>query len=156
MKSRVFKISLIGIISLIILISNPYKLVVVVGQSMYPTLKNGNILLAKKTKDIRKGDIVVAKNDLQEIIIKRIAYMPHEYYYYYLLNKDSENYRFLIVDNSYHNITWFYDQYGYKRIQQLQVPLNQYYLLGDNLDNSEDSRRFGSIEKESILYKVIK
>ena len=155
MKSRVFKISLIGLISLIILLFNPYKLVVVVGESMYPTLKNGNIVLAKKTKDLRKGDIVVARNDQQEIIIKRIAYMPQEYYYY-LLNRADEDYRFLIVDNSYHNVALFFDEYGDKKIQQLQVPIGQYYLLGDNLDNSEDSRRFGSVEKQNILYKVIK
>jgi signal peptidase I len=155
MKSRVFKISLIGLISLIILLFNPYKLVVVVGESMYPTLRNGNIVLAKKTKDLRKGDIVVARNDQQEIIIKRIAYMPKEYYYY-LLNRNDSDYRFLIVDNSYHNVALFFDEYGDKKIQQLQVPIGQYYLLGDNLNNSEDSRRFGSIEKQNILYKVIK
>jgi signal peptidase I len=155
MKSRVFKISLIGLLSLFILLFNPYKLVVVVGNSMYPTLKNGNIVLAKKTKDFRKGDIVIARNDFQEIIIKRIAYMPQEYYYYVMTN-NQEDYRELIVDNSYHNISLFFDEYGNRRIQQLQVPIGQYYLLGDNLGNSEDSRRFGSLESQNILYKVIK
>ena len=86
MKSRVFKISLIGLLSLFVLLFNPYKIVVVVGNSMYPTLKNGNVVLAKKTKDFRKGDIVIAKNDFQEIIIKRIAYMPKEYYYYLFIS----------------------------------------------------------------------
>jgi signal peptidase I len=155
MKSRVFKISLIGLLSLFILLFNPYKLIVVVGNSMYPTLKNGNIVLAKKTKDFRKGDIVIARNDFQEIIIKRIAYMPLEYYYYVMTN-NQEDYRELIVDNSYHNISLFFDEYGNRRIQQLQVPIGQYYLLGDNLGNSEDSRRFGSLESQNILYKVIK
>jgi len=73
-----------------------------------------------------------------------------------LLNRADEDYRFLIVDNSYHNVALFFDEYGDKKIQQLQVPIGQYYLLGDNLDNSEDSRRFGSVEKQNILYKVIK
>ena len=155
MKSRVFKISLIGVLSLIVLIFNPYKLVVVVGESMSPTLKNGNIVLAKKTNDLRKGDIVIARNDFQEIIIKRIAYMPDEYYYYYI-SESANDYRELIVDNNYHNVSDYYDEYGPKRIQQLQVPKGQYYLLGDNYNNSEDSRRFGSVERQNILYKVIK
>jgi signal peptidase I len=155
MKSRVFKISLIGLLSLFVLLFNPYKIVVVVGNSMYPTLKNGNVVLAKKTKDFRKGDIVIAKNDFQEIIIKRIAYMPKEYYYY-LFIESHDDYRELIVDNSYHNISLFFDEYGNRKIQQHQVPIGQYYLLGDNLANSEDSRRFGSLESQNILYKVIK
>jgi hypothetical protein len=28
-------------------------------------------------------------------------------------------------------------------------------LIGDNLDNSDDSRRFGPVEEDEILYKVI-
>lgn len=155
MKSRVFKISLIGVFSLLVLIFNPYKVVVVVGESMYPTLKNGNIVLAKKTNDLRKGDIVIARNDFQEIIIKRIVYMPKEYYYYFI-SESADDYRELIVDNNYHNISDYVDEYGLKRIQQLQVPIGQYYLLGDNYNNSEDSRRFGSVERKDILYKVIK
>jgi signal peptidase I len=122
---------------------------------MYPTLKNGNVVLAKKTKDFIKGDIVIAKNDFQEIIIKRIAYMPKEYYYYIMI-ESQDDYRDLIVDNSYHNISSFYDEFGDKKIHQYQVPIGQYYLLGDNLANSEDSRRFGSLESQNILYKVIK
>lgn len=155
MKSRVFKILSIGILSLLVLIFNPYKVIVVVGESMSPTLKNGNIVLAKKTNELRKGDIVIARNDFQEIIIKRIAYMPDEYYYYYI-SESADDYRELIVDNNYHNISDYVDEYGIRRIQQLRVPKGQYYLLGDNYNNSEDSRRFGSIERTSILYKVIK
>jgi signal peptidase I len=155
MKSRVFKISLIGLLSLFVLLFNPYKIVVVLGNSMYPTLKNGNVVLAKKTKNFRKGDIVIAKNDFQEIIIKRIAYMPQEYYYY-IMTENQDDYRELIVDNSYHNISLFYDEFGDRKIYQYQVPIGQYFLLGDNLANSEDSRRFGSLENQNILYKVIK
>ncbi len=35
------------------------------------------------------------------------------------------------------------------------VPKNHVYLLGDNLNNSDDSRRFGPVEKKDIMYKVI-
>ena len=81
--------------------------------------------------------------------------MPKEYYYY-LFIESHDDYRELIVDNSYHNISLFFDEYGNRKIQQHQVPIGQYYLLGDNLANSEDSRRFGSLESQNILYKVIK
>lgn len=129
----------------------PYKLVIVSGQSMMPTYKNRQILLAKKTKDFQKSDVIVALSDDRQMIIKRILYTPGEYYYY-LLRKDGE-YK-LIVDNSYRSIL------NLKNIEdsfmmEMKVPKNHYYIVGDNLDNSDDSRRFGTIDKSDILYKVI-
>ena len=35
---------------------------------MYPALKNGQILIAKKYSQLVKGDIVIAKNDFDETI----------------------------------------------------------------------------------------
>jgi type IV secretory pathway protease TraF len=40
-------------------------------------------------------------------------------------------------------------------MMELKVPKNHYYLVGDNLDESDDSRRFGTIDEKDILYKVI-
>lgn len=40
-------------------------------------------------------------------------------------------------------------------IVELKVPKNHYYLLGDNFNNSDDSRRFGTVERSQIIYKVI-
>lgn len=129
----------------------PYKLVVVSGQSMMPTYKDRQILLAKKTKDFRKSDVVVAYSDDKQLIIKRILYISGEYYYY-MLKKDGTFE--LIVDNSYKsilNVKNHDDVY----IMEEKVPKNQFYVVGDNLKHSDDSRRFGSIEQNDILYKVI-
>ena len=129
----------------------PYKLVVVVGRSMMPTYKNKQILLAKRTKDFKKSDIVVALSDDRQLIVKRILYTPEEYYYY-MMKKDGTCE--LIIDNSYRsilNIKNLEDAY----MMELKVPKNHYYLIGDNLDESDDSRRFGTIEENEILYKVI-
>jgi signal peptidase I len=35
------------------------------------------------------------------------------------------------------------------------VPRGYVYVLGDNSENSDDSRRFGPVEKSVIMYKVI-
>jgi hypothetical protein len=40
-------------------------------------------------------------------------------------------------------------------MMELKVPKNHYYLVGDNLPKSDDSRRFGTVEENEILYKVI-
>ena len=151
MKKRLTVSLVIGCILLLLAYLQPYKLVVVVGQSMMPTYKNGQILLAKKTKDFKKSDVVVALSDDRALIVKRILYTPEEYYYY-MMKKDG-TYE-LIADNSYRHILEIKnidDAY----MMELKVPKHHYYLIGDNLDKSDDSRRFGTVEENEILYKVI-
>jgi len=151
MKKRLTVSLVIGCILLLLAYLQPYKLVVVVGQSMMPTYKNGQILLAKKTKDFKKSDVVVALSDDRALIVKRILYIPGEYYYY-MMKKDGTNQ--LIINNSYHNILEIKnidDAY----MMELEVPKKHYYLIGDNLGESDDSRRFGTLEENEILYKVI-
>lgn len=151
MKKRLIVSLAIGCILLLLAYFQPYKLVVVVGQSMYPTYKSGQIVLAKKTKYFKKSDVVVALSDDRSLIVKRILYTPEEYYYYVM---KKEGYYKLIIDNSYRSIAQtknIDDAY----MLELKVPKNHYYLIGDNLDNSDDSRRFGTLEENEILYKVL-
>ena len=151
MKKRLIVSLVIGCILLLLAYFQPYKLVVVVGQSMTPTYKNGQILVAKKTKNFKKSDVVVARSDDQTLIVKRILYTPEEYYYY-MMKKDGTSE--LIINNSYHNILEVKnidDAY----MMELRVPKYHYYLIGDNLNKSDDSRRFGTVEENEILYKVI-
>jgi len=151
MKKRLTVSLVIGCILLLLAYLQPYKLVVVVGQSMMPTYKNGQILLAKKTKDFKKSDVVVALSDDRTLIVKRILYTPGEYYYY-MMKKDGTNE--LIINNSYHNILEaknIDDTY----MMELEVPKKHYYIIGDNLGKSDDSRRFGTLDENEILYKVI-
>ena len=151
MKKRFIVSLVIGCMLMLLAYLQPYKLVVVVGESMTPTYKNRQILLAKRTKHFKKSDVVVAYSDDRSLIVKRILYTPEEYYYY-MMKKDGEFE--LIIDNSYHSILEIKnidDAY----MMELKVPKGHYYLIGDNLDKSDDSRRFGSIEEKDILYKVI-
>ncbi len=151
MKKRLTVSLVIGCILLLLAYLQPYKLVVVVGESMFPTYKNGQILLAKRTKNFKKSDVVVAYSDDRTLIVKRILYTPEEYYYY-MMKKDGVY--DLILDNSYHSILEIKnidDAY----MMELKVPKKHYYLVGDNLPKSDDSRRFGTVDKNEILYKVI-
>ena len=76
MNKKFFVSCLISLLVLLLAYLQPYKVVVVLGNSMHPTLKHGQIVLAKKVTKFEKGDIVVFRNDFEEIVIKRILFMP--------------------------------------------------------------------------------
>jgi len=68
------------------------------------------------------------------------------------MKKDGTNE--LIINNSYHKILEaknIDDTY----MMELEVPKKHYYIIGDNLGKSDDSRRFGTLDENEILYKVI-
>jgi signal peptidase I len=151
--SKKFRFILLSAVILVLMIMNPYKIIVVRGNSMYPTLKNGSILIGKKSDHFNRGDIVVARNDAEEIIIKRIKYISGDYYYYSYDRNTGE--ARLEEDSSYPRINYIMNV-EHATLLQMKVPINQYYILGDNREISDDSRRFGTITKESIIYKIVK
>lgn len=116
---------------------------------MYPTLKNNQILIGMATKNFYKGDVVVA-NIEDNFIIKRIKYTEGDHFYYYL-NYDLES-PILINKDFYEH---FEPNDKVHIVQELVVENNKYFLLGDNLNLSDDSRRFGCVDKNSIKYKII-
>ena len=119
---------------------------------MLPTLKGGQILLAKKTNKFERGDIVVIKEE-DNIIIKRIKYLPEEYYYSVL---DFEMFEMVVIENDFREMMIGIEKYGLENIKEYKMAKNSYFVLGDNSAESDDSRRFGPIHKEQILYKVIR
>ena len=143
---------LIGLALVICLYFNPYKIIMVVGNSMYPTLKSQQLVLAKKVDKIERVDIVVALNDTRETIIKRVAYLPGESYQVVVEPGFSEPKMVQDLNNT--ELIFFLVD---KRcmVVDCKIPKGHYFLLGDNKNNSDDSRRFGSIEQKDILYKVI-
>ena len=54
-------IFVIGFLLATVAYLQPYRLVVVVGDSMFPTYKSGQILLATRATEIKKDDIEIIK-----------------------------------------------------------------------------------------------
>lgn len=94
-----------------LLILSPIFKFKVIGHSMYPTIKEGEIILVNRFSYLLKrpsiGDIIAAKVN-KEILIKRIT----------------------------------------------KIDRDNYFLKGDNLQDSLDSRRFGAVSKKQIIGKV--
>ena len=115
------------------------------GSSMANTLKNGEILLLNKFEyrfsDIKRFDIVVVKAH-GERIIKRVIGLPGETLKYengilYINDK-------MIEEDYLDEVTKDFTYEG-------KSPDECYFVMGDNRDDSLDSRYFGCFPKKDIL-----
>jgi len=113
----------------------------VVGPSMIPTLKSGDIMILNKVSKIDRFDIVVINSEKSpEILIKRVIGLPGE--------------TVEIKDNKiYINGKVLKDKYGKGKTSNydlVKVPSDEYFVLGDNRPISADSRLMGTFSKKDI------
>lgn len=145
------------IILLIVIITKIFVVtpVRVRGASMKNTLKNNDIMilnkLAYKSNDIKRFDIVVI-DALDEYIIKRVIALPGEKVEYkknvlYINGKKIE-------EKFDHIKSEELIDYNTEKLGSIKVPKGYYFVLGDNRDNSVDSRALGFIKKEKIKGKT--
>jgi len=120
------------------------------GDSMNKTLQDGEILLLEKyDKDFERFDIVVL-NYNNEKLVKRIIGLPGETIEYrnnilYINGKKIEE-KFIYEDTEDFKLEYL----GYD-----EIPKNNYFVVGDNRDDSLDSRMIGLISKDDIDGKAI-
>lgn len=118
--------------------------VIVNGPSMMNTLHNKDVMILDKIgmrlNGIDRFDIVVIQTKNSKII-KRVIGLPGETIQY----KDNKLY---INDKELE------DPYGSEvtyDFEKIEIPKNNYYVLGDNRTDSVDSRILGVISQENIL-----
>lgn len=116
------------------------------GNSMYPTLKDKQVVRVSKIKEISRFDIVIAKKHDNYLIVKRVIGLPNEKIEY----KDNHLYI-----NEKPVTESFIDLYLTKT-EDFTYTLkdDEYFLLGDNREYSTDSRELGAFKKEKLLYLV--
>ena len=94
-----------------------FPIIQVCGCSMYPTYRDGEIIIGYKLflrRSLKEGDVILyySPTEVGRVVIKRIAHIKKEYGRTYL------------------------------------------YCLGDNADNSEDSRYYGYVPARKVICKV--
>jgi len=120
---------------------------VVFGESMEPLLYHHQRLVVEKVSyrfvEPEHGDVVVVKApDMNANLIKRVIGIPGD--------------EVAIVNGGiYLNgslLTEPYVQHGKPEfVEPLVLDHDQYYIMGDNRNNSRDSRNFGPVQAEEIV-----
>lgn len=137
----------------------PYRLNLVVGESMEPNLSDGQICLvdtrAYRHRPPQRGDVVVALLD-QEICVKRVYALPGDTFWLLHLGAGRGLSPIVLGAKVPRSIAGYVSKHGkYARLEKVEVPRGCLYLVGDNYQRSMDSRDLGWGYEEDLLGKVI-
>lgn len=129
---------------------------VVSGNSMSSTFKDGDVLLVEKfDKSISRYDVVIIKTEQQGLkssVIKRVIGLPNETIQivdgYVYINGEKFEDDYIVTDRM-----------EYAGIAENEIVLgpDEYFVLGDNRNASEDSRNewLGVIDSSQITGKPV-
>lgn len=158
------------------LYSFAFRIQMVSGPSMESSFSNGDRVLSIYDNNIRRGDVVIAKLDTvknqysqeDEYIIKRVIGVPGDKIVYsregLFINGVyvSEDYIDALPSqsNTFDGVFLRYEKDPNNPGNRIAttydvIPEGYYFLMGDNRNNSKDSRDFGLFSKEEIVSTVV-
>lgn len=127
----------------------------VAGIAMEPELKKGDrILITNDTTDLKRGDIVTYHYPLDETqsFISRVIGLPNE--------EIELREREVFIDGKLLLETYVASDnnraLALANRARLKIPTDRYFVMGDNRDNSNDSRAWGPLQKRFIYGKFIR
>lgn len=135
--------------------ANYYQFALICGDSMNPTYHNMQlVILDKHTKNYQVGDVIAFHCDtLDTILFKRIVAVPEDI----IQITDGTLYQNGSPASIPNSVS--YNEIAYAGIAVVPITLSEdeYFVLGDNLSQSKDSRyqNIGCIHQASIIGKVI-
>jgi signal peptidase I len=126
------------------------------SSSNYPTLQDGEYIISRHFDfRINKGDMVGFNAPDGSVLRKRVAAKPDDKV---LICDDwvfiNDVRRYLVEQNRWESEPYSGGMFC-NDIKEFTLGADKYFLLGDNQENSYDSRSFGPIDKASIFAKSL-
>lgn len=159
MKEKLYNITnklltVLLILSIIFfIISKVFGFSRVSGSSMYPTYEDKEFIICNRflnTKDYNRGDVVIFYSGtkyISDVYIKRIVAIPGDELYitngYLYVNGEKQETVLPLMKSSgnAHEI--------------IKLQEDEFFVLGDNRNNSKDSRIIGPVKSDKIIGRVI-
>ena len=128
-----------------LLVRQYIPLVQISGPSMEPSFYDGERVFYKKPENISRGDVVLFTDEDGDTVIKRAIGLPGETIYI--------TGGIIIVDGEKLGDEYMYGDIAGGGIakQPFTIPDDTYFLIGDNYQNSLDSRITGPVNEENIF-----
>jgi len=124
------------------------------GTSMEPNLHNKELILVDKWTYLfhppERGDVIVFKAppQLSQDYIKRVIGIPGDII---TIQKTTVILDGVVLNETYVDPGHQGNPYSFKVIDNLRVPPNDYFVLGDNRAGSSDSRDWGFVPRKNII-----
>lgn len=138
-----FKVAAV-VIGITLIFNHFFTIVFISGNSMEPSFHDKNVLLGHRQYDLWRFDVVtISSKEAGCILIKRVIGLPGETIEY----KDN----MLFVNGEYQPCV-----YSMGKTEDFSITLgrDEYYCLGDNRENSYDSRKYGPFTEDEIFSKL--
>ncbi|MFB6181671.1 MAG: signal peptidase I [Candidatus Magasanikbacteria bacterium] len=150
------KIIVLAGVTVFVVRSFIFKPFYVKGSSMEPNFHEHDYLIVDQVtyqfREPKRGEVVVFKppTGRKDFYLKRIIGLPGE-------RIRIENGKVIICDISCERLKEGYIEKSDLKIEgtySVTLGKEQYFVLGDNRDNSSDSRIFGPVDRDAIVGKV--
>ncbi|MCF8010693.1 MAG: signal peptidase I [Clostridiales bacterium] len=121
--------------------------------SMEPTLQVGDRIIVSKINyrftEPERGDVMVFKfpEDPNKDFVKRVIGLEGETLFF----RDSQ----LYVDEEPVEEDYLPEDMQFHDFGPYEVPEDSYFMMGDNRNNSDDSRRWGPMPEENIVGEAV-
>ncbi|MBE6873032.1 MAG: signal peptidase I [Ruminococcus albus] len=139
-----------------------FRIVMVDGRSMNNTLSDGDrLIMTHVNYTPERDDVVVVDSDAAgKILIKRVIGIEgdkikidytNNHVYVNDQQISNEHIKEIMIDNGYFDRTYMTENGVY----EYEVPENCVFVMGDNRNDSKDSRSIGYVPEESIMGKAV-
>lgn len=127
------------------------KTVTIQGQSMWPTLLDGQHATVSRTVGVfQRGDVVAFRypKDESKSFVERIVGLPGE--------RIEITNGLVAINGSPLDEPYVHDDgRSHETVAPITIPQGEYFVMGDHRNNSSDSRHWGTVKVESVWGKVV-